>query len=122
MEHISSRSHRYQYQHDCPSQNWPKVHPEISPGREHGRGIEQRRKKQIKDELRFELNRGKTGNQSEEHATTGEQDRIRDPNFSSNERQQSDGDQTNQDQFGLAYYDCHRERASPELDRASRNQ
>jgi len=52
------------------------------------------------------MNRRKTGNQSEEDAAAGEQDRIRDPNFSSNERQQSDRDQTNQDQLGLAYHDC----------------
>src|SRR5262249_43232587 len=33
---------------------------------------------------------------------------------------QSHRDQTNQDQFALTYYDCHRHRASPELDQASR--
>jgi len=48
-----------------------KVRPEISPGGIDSRWIEQRRKKQIKDQLRIELNRRKTGDESEDNATDG---------------------------------------------------
>jgi hypothetical protein len=74
----------------------PKVRPEISPGGEHGRGIKEGRKKQIKDQLRIEANLRKAGDQSEDHTADGQQDWIGDPDFPGNDRQQSDGNKTNQ--------------------------
>ena len=74
-----------------------KVRSEISPRGKNGSGIEQGRKKQIKDQLRIELNCGKAGNESEDHATDGQKDGIGDPDFPGNDRQESDGDETNED-------------------------
>ena len=74
-----------------------KVRPEISPGGKDSCGIEQRRKKQIKDQLGIELNRRKAGNESEDDATDGQENRIRNPNFPGNDRQESDGNETNED-------------------------
>ena len=97
MEQISSRRHRQKDQNDCQGENRAKIRSEISPGREDCGGIEQGRKKQIKDQLRFEMNRRKAGNQSEDHTTDGQQNWIWDSDFPGNERQQSDRDETNQD-------------------------
>jgi len=69
VEQISSRGHGQKDQNDCQGENRTKVRPEISPGRVDGRGIEERRKKQIKDQLRIELNRRKARNESEDDAT-----------------------------------------------------
>ena len=74
-----------------------KIPPEISPGSIDSCGIQQRREKQIKDQLRIELNRRKAGDESEADATDGEEDGIRDPNFPGNDRQESDGNETNED-------------------------
>ena len=73
-----------------------KVYPEISPGGVDSGGIEQRRKKQIKDQLRLELNRWKARDERENHATDGQKDGIRDPDFSGNDRQERDGDETDE--------------------------
>src|SRR5437667_1210742 len=69
MEQISGRRHRQKDQNDCQRENGAKVRSEISPGGVDGRGIEQGRKKQIKDQLRIEMDRRKAGDQSEDHTT-----------------------------------------------------
>jgi len=47
--------------------------------------------------LRIELNRRKAGNESEADTTDGQEDGIGDPDFPGNDRQESDGDETNED-------------------------
>ncbi len=96
MEQISSRHHREQDEDDGEGKNRSKVCSEISPGREDRRGIEQRRKKKIKDQLRIEVNRGKPRDQSEDHPSDGQKDWIGDPDFPGSDRQQGDGHKTNQ--------------------------
>jgi hypothetical protein len=47
--------------------------------------------------LRIEVNRRQAGDQSEDDTTDGQQDWIGDPDSPGNDRQQSDGNKTNQD-------------------------
>jgi len=61
-----------------------------------GRGIKQRRKKQIKDQLRFEVNRRKPGDQSEDHTTDGQKNWVWDSDLAGNDCQQRDRNETNQ--------------------------
>src|SRR5207245_5562256 len=97
VEQISGRRDRQKDQNDCQRENGAKVRSEISPGGVDGRGIEQGRKKQIKDQLRIEMDRRKAGDQSEDHTTDGQQNWIWDSDFPGDDRQQSDRNETNQD-------------------------
>src|SRR5438552_15807181 len=97
MEQISGRRHRQKDQNDCQRENGAKVRSEISPGGVDGRGIEQGRKKQIKDQLRIEMDRRKAGDQSEDHTTDGQQKWIWASDFPGDDRQQSDRNETKQE-------------------------
>ena len=96
MEEIGRRYHRQQDQKDGERENRPKVCAEISPGSVDGRGIKERREKQIEDQFRIEMNRRKAGHQSESHAPDGEQNWIRNADFPGDDRKQRDSHETNQ--------------------------
>jgi hypothetical protein len=95
MEEVSSRRHRQQDQKDGQGENRPKVRAEISPGSVDGRGIQERREKQIENQLRIEVNRRKAGHQSENPTPDGKQDWIRDLDFPGDGRKQRDSQETN---------------------------
>ena len=96
MEEVSGHRHGQQDQENREGKNGAKVGPEVPPRCVNGRGIDERRQKQIEDELGIEPNRGKTRNERQESARDREQNWIRNADFPGDERKQRDGHETNQ--------------------------
>ena len=97
MEQESSCGHRQEDQANGQEQNRAQICSEISPGGENGGRIDEGRKKQTEHQLRFQVNGGQAGNQSQNHTTDGQQDGVRDADSPGNDCQQSDDNETNQD-------------------------